>query len=377
MKMRLLIRGLNLERLICSAAEKGISLKDIRRSAMELRATCEEHQLPSLESLCQQGGWELVKRGRLGVGQWVEGLRKRWMLVVLLLLAVCAAMIATGYVWRIEVSGVPRYEQDVRDCLDAWGIRPGMRRASIDPAELRDRLEWRYPRIAWVDCGWRGMTLCIGLAEGTQTGEPATHLGAGDVVASRAGIIDSVVTLAGTAAVSPGEVVREGQVLIRGEERTADGEVRAVMARGEVHARVWDSAAVRMLLTETETVYTGRSHVTLNIASPWFDLLPEEQPEFICDRTVSITPLGGIGLPLWIRRTEYREVALSSRMRSAEDVRREGGEAAMRKLALGLGADDVFIDKWVDYSMIEDEILEAVAIGERRVNIARPSRHSD
>lgn len=53
------------------------------------------------------------------------------------------------------------------------------------------------------------------------------------MVAARDGIVDSIRTKAGTALVQPGDVVRKGQILIRGEERTGSG-VRAVSARGVV-----------------------------------------------------------------------------------------------------------------------------------------------
>ena len=55
----------------------------------------------------------------------------------------------------------------------------------------------------------------------------------------------------------------------------------------------------------------------------------------------------------------------------------EAGLAALRALARRVGYGEVFVDKWVDYCMIEDEILEASAVGERRIDIGQARERDD
>ena len=253
---------------------------------------------------------------------------------------------------------------------EALGITPPMRKSDVHPGQLRDLLEWRYPETAWVECGWRGMTLLIRVVDGVPAGTPLSETGAGDVVAARDGIVDSIRTKAGTALVQPGDVVRKGQILIRGEERTGSG-VRAVSARGVVMARVWDAAAVRMDLTELHTSYSGRTEESVSVVSPWFALWHEPESEFHqADVSRRTLPLGGFFLPLTCVWEKRYECEITKQNRANEEITAEASIAALRKLREIIGTNESLVDKWVNCSMIDHEVLLAVATGERLVDIA-------
>ncbi len=63
--------------------------------------------------------------------------------------------------------------------------------------------------------------------------------------------------------------------------------------------------------------------------------------------------------------------------RDLDQAKAEAGLAALRALGQKIGRNEVFVDKWVDYCMIEGEILEAVAMGERRIDIGRSEPRVD
>ena len=63
--------------------------------------------------------------------------------------------------------------------------------------------------------------------------------------------------------------------------------------------------------------------------------------------------------------------------RDLDQAKAEAGLAALRALGQKIGRNEVFVDKWVDYCMIEGEILEAVAMGERRIDIGRSEPRTD
>ena len=54
--------------------------------------------------------------------------------------------------------------------------------------------------------------------------------------------------------------------------------------------------------------------------------------------------------------------------RDVEEVKREAAEAALKKLKSELFPDEI-IDKWVDFSMIEDDKLAVTVTAERLADI--------
>ena len=375
---RFQVEGLNLERYLRAAADSGIPLKGARRFGRTLTGMAAEEHMAALEALAQQGGWLFTPLEAVGANCLWERLRRRWPLAALLALALAGVCVALQWVWTVEVLDAGSYAGDVRAYLAEVGVRPFAWKSSVDTAALRDALEWRYPKVAWVEVGWRGTALCVRLVEGTPKGDTVDWHGSRDVVASRDGVIVSVVPVAGTARCKPGDVVCKGQVLIAGEERDGAETVRPVSARGTVMARVWDSATVRVSLREKRTEYTGEKLLRQTVRSPWFDLWGMEESAFAqADIHAEELPLGGLFFPLWVRREECLEARVTTQMRDLDEAKAEAGLAALRALARRVGYGEVFVDKWVDYCMIEDEILEASAVGERRIDIGQARERGD
>ena len=362
--------GLNLERFMRLAGEQGVPMRRLRRFGRTVTGVAPEGLMPALAQLAAQGGWAFTPLEAVGWGRWRSRLRQRWPLCALVVLAFLCVAAALQWVWAVELVDVGSYAGDVRTFLEEQGIRPFIWKRKVDTAALRDALEWRYPRVAWVEVGWRGTALHIRLVEGTPKGDSVDWHGSRDVIASRDGVVTQVVVLAGTAKCKPGDTVRKGQVLIAGEERDGAETVRPVSARGPVTARVWDGARARVSLMETETVYTGAQAQRQVVTCPLFDLWREEPTGFAAaDRHAAVQPLGGLFLPMWVRRETYLETQVRQVRRDMAQAQAEAGLAALRLLAAKAGRGDVFVDKWVDYCMIEGEILEAAAYGERRMDI--------
>lgn len=371
------VEGLNLERFVRLAGEAGIALNSLKRHrGCILSGLAWESDIPALAGIAEQGGWRFAAGDRQGIGHAADVLRYRWFVAAACCLVLAGAFLCTQIMWRIEIIDGGVYEPDIRLALGELGIRTPMLRRGVDPGEIRDALEWRYPTIAWIECGWRGMTLTIRVVEGILP-HTSTAEGICDVVASRAGIVSSIVTRAGTPVVKPGELVKAGQVLIKGEERTAGGKLRPVAARGTVNARVWEAAAVETRLYGTQTKYTGDEHLVATIVCPWFSLWPMEDSAFETqDTSVRDTPLCTWGLPFTVHTEKRMEAEYSRVLLDEDQIRQEGARAAMQKLAERTGGEDSLVDKWINWSIIDDEILLSVAVGEMIVDVAEQFRPS-
>ena len=366
-----MVEGVNIGRFLRYAGEKGIRLQEIRRSAPKrLTASVQEADLPLVQTIALQGGWTFTTGERKGAGKAASAIRQRWLLAAMILMAGMAILTASRMMWRIDIIDGGAYEADIRAAVAEAGITVPMLRGRIDIGSLREQLEWRYPRIAWFECGWRGSTLVIRPVEGTLPRTDGAYDGACDVVASRDGIVAAIVTRAGTPVVQVGDIVRKGDVLIRGEERTTEGAVKPVAARGSVRARVWQGASVRMSSLETITTYTGKEEIVWTIRTPWFDLWPMAASSFEqYDTAVSEMAVGGIFLPMRLLILRRMEAEITTRQRSQTELEADAYAAARRKLCEKIGAEESLIDIWGNCSMIDTENIVSVAIGEMLVEI--------
>lgn len=367
------VEGLNLGRLVRLAGERGIRLTGLRRvSPKRMTALVKENELPALQDLAFAGGWRLTQGDRKGAGRIVQWAHGRWLLAAALCMGVIALVLCSQVVWRIDIEGGGPYQADIRGAVMELGIRTPMLRKQVDLGALRDALEWRYPRLAWVECGWRGTALVVRPVEGALPDEKRAEDAVMDVVAARDGVIQSIVTVSGTPVVQPGDVVREGEVLIRGEERTSEGAVKPVAARGSVTARVWIGASVRMATTERVTEYTGNEQQVWTLHTPWFDLWPTEECSYEqYDTSVSETALCGMFFPVKLRSERRMEAAISTRTRDREELEAEAYAAAVYKLKEKLSPEESLIDIWGNCSMIDAENIVSVAVGEILVEIGR------
>lgn len=365
------VEGLNIERFVRYAGEQGIQLTNIRRPGpRKLTAQIQEDLLPRIQDIAMQGGWKLTAGSRRGAGRAADWLYRRWLLAAAILIGGIALLAAAQVMWQVEIADAGAYEADIRTALTEFGVTVPMLRSQVDIGELRDALEWRYPRIAWFECGWRGSTLVIRPVEGVLPRTDGGNDGSCDVVAARDGIVQTIVTRAGTPVVEVGDIVRAGDVLIKGEERTSEGALRPVAARGSVIARVWEGASIRMPAYETVTVYTGNQETVWTIRTPWFDLWPMGESAYAqYDTAVSEMAFGGIFLPMVLHVETRLEAECTTRLRDMDDLEADAYEAAVRKLHEKVGDQESLIDIWGNCSMIDAENVLSVAIGEMLVEI--------
>lgn len=362
---RFTLEGLNLERFVNMASKEDIPLLALRRGGQR-QMVCEAYQadMPAIRALVEAKGWKITGQQPLGLAAAMAFLRRRWGIPLGALLALILTVTLYQFVWRVEIQGAGPYRGDIAAYLREEGYVPGMLKRNMDAAALTRKLNYRYPKVAWFNAYVQDMTLVVDATQGVPLPE-AKAPSPGDLMALRDGLVTSLQVHAGTAAVKVGQVVRKGQVLIYGRERGADESTHPVQARGLVTARCWAAHSVKMSLYEVQSTPTGRVSLGQQLCSPWLcypDSL-ESPPYLAYDTQLSLSPLVGCFLPVWVKQTAYYEVALEYRPRSEQQVRQEAAAAALQRLSDALQGNEI-VDKWVDYCMIEGGFLQATATAE-------------
>lgn len=370
--VRVRIAGLSAEKLLNAARAQGIRLRRVRRRKdRSLTAECPRAQEAALRALAEEKGFSLSPAEPVGLTRALACLAARPGLIAGAAAGMALLFFASGFVWQVRVENAGAYEGEVRAFLTEMGVYPGVRRARVDLNALREKLEWRLPRVQWVRAEWTGAALTVRLEEGVPPPDVETAGRPGDVVAAEDGLLLRLTVYAGTPAAKAGDFVRAGQTLIRGEERGENGETVAVKARGEAVARVWVAVKRRLPVWEWRSIPTGRVFRRQTFSTPFFSFSPDQMQEYLtADREKRIVRLCGAWLPVTAEKETVSEVFLEKAPRDAEAVKREGAEAAYLALRQALIADEI-VDKWINFSMIEGDTMTVTATAEVRRDIAR------
>ena len=257
------IEGFQIGKLLDAAARSGMLLKAIRvDSETAVRAEIAACDLKQLQKLAG-ARYRVTPQVRRGVVYQTRALLRRPMLVIGVLLAASMVIAESFFVAAVTIDGyraIP--ESALRDCLAASGVREGVYRPGIDWGQAEAALFETFPQIMWVRLVYDGRLVVLEVAEtGHQIirGEselaadeeklfipaPEPQNGYCNIVAARSGYIERIDPLWGDAMAEPGDYVKKGQILIRGqipiETTTFDENAPkeyCVRARGEVWARV-------------------------------------------------------------------------------------------------------------------------------------------
>lgn len=382
MKGDILIRieGLMLERLIQRAMNQGACFASLRyidertliveanpSSARVLLNLCEKFSIPA-RVINQRGKAALFHklRGRLtllaGIGACI---------------ALCTIFFSR--IWLIDIAftgeEASRGDQAVfQNALAEMDIHPGTSR-NLDTSLLSQTLEAMADGYSFVGVRIQGVRLLIEASPEVPAPEVYDVEDARDLYALQDGIVVSVNVQSGEACVKPGDTIRRGQLLIRGEERVTQEETRNIGALGEVIIRTWYTGEAEAALYESQIQYTGRSASASQLHLMGFSL-PLTEGENYETQTVETEylPVGGLFLPLEIVRETRRETLETQVERDREQLAGQLATLSMADAAATLNmegpSDYEIAQSWINFDQPDSRTLRASAVYEIYTNTA-------
>ena len=187
-----------------------------------------------------------------------ERLRGRWGLAVGAALCVGIVWLSTTVVWEIDVTGNRRLsDADIQEILAGSGFSVGTRFGSIDFDVLQNEILLGTDAISWIAINMQGSVAHVEVRERLAGRMEADGSRAANVVAAENGQILEISVTGGQAAVSPGDIVRAGELLIGGVISVGEDGVRFERAAGRVLAQVQREICVEIPARQSVRRYTG------------------------------------------------------------------------------------------------------------------------
>lgn len=220
-----------------------------------------------VKKITQDSGIKIKITRRNGFAFFVSRLKTRIIFVFGFILFWGIIYYLSTYIFTIDIRTdgfVAPFE--IREELNSYGIRAGIRRNSIDVYDIEKRLIKDNDNIMWVNVRVAGSTMNVSAIHRQAPPEIKNEENPCDMIAKRDGQIERIFASKGTAQVKQGDKVKAGQVLIKGIQGK-EGTTSEVHAEGNVIAKTFYESSEEYPKTEVNKTRTGKkvSNIFLNV----------------------------------------------------------------------------------------------------------------
>ena len=186
--------------------------------------------------ICKKNGIDVQELGRGGIPHLIWKNRKRFGFLIGAIIAISLMIISDDYIWDVRVIGNEHVTYtEVVNALAEYGIKVGEKINSIDVDRTESLVLLNSDKISWITINIEGTLANVQIRE-TYDSPTKQKTRPANVVASRDGVIDHLEIYSGSAAVSEGEAVRKGDLLISGIRDSKTDGFGITRSSGKVYA---------------------------------------------------------------------------------------------------------------------------------------------
>ncbi|NLZ48415.1 MAG: sporulation protein YqfD [Clostridiales bacterium] len=212
-----------------------------------------------IKELCSKTDARVTVLGRKGVLFYLLLVKRHLSLIGGCVFFVAVMLFLSTFIWSIEIESdkyLSPYE--IRQKLYSYGIKPGILKSKIDVKALEDKMLKDSDNIMYFRARIEGATLKIAVGERVEPPQIEEAKESGDIVAAMDGQVIEIFSTAGTPVVEPGDIVKKGQVLIKGEQGK-EGATYPVHAEGKVIAKTFHEYEKEMQISGQRSEPTGNT----------------------------------------------------------------------------------------------------------------------
>ena len=303
------VKGYGTLRLVERCRKEGLRPLLVAPGEEEFRLTIWYWQKKKFPRLTQQAGVEWQELEQKGLPALLAGYRRRYGLWLGILLSAAFLAYTQCFVWEIHLdTSDPDQQELVWEYLEEAGIGLGTPWSQVDTQGVAQQLYFANRNTSFAALNRNGCSLEVIFHTSPQTTLPQQRYQ--NMVAAKDGLVLRVEALSGTAAVEPGQTVRQGQVVISGVGDTDGGDVWFSSAQGMVYAQTVTQKTFSFSLTQQEVlpnapVWQGRVLHFFHLSLP---LQLSSQPMGETQSQTRYLTLFGTQLPIGIEEIQVQPV---------------------------------------------------------------------
>lgn len=233
---------------------KNISRLDISTMIMEINI----REYDKIKEICKKTNTRIRITGRKGMFFYLYRIKRHASLAAGILVFMAAIYYLSTFMWSVDIT-TDKYMSpyEVRQKIYGYGIKPGIPKSKINVRLLEDKMMKDNSNLMYVKVRIEGSALKVNVVERKEPPDIIEDNEPCDVVAKADGEVLKIFSTAGTPVVKTGDIVKKGQVLIKGEQGK-EGSVYPVHAKGQVLAKTFYEYEREMQMKGTKYEKTGR-----------------------------------------------------------------------------------------------------------------------
>lgn len=211
------IRGTSPERFINLCRHHRIFIWDLMKIEEDYQFYITIKNFKKLRPIVRKTGMVPKITAKHGLPFYIYRNRKRKGFFIGVIICSILVYIMSLHIWDISVMGGSKYTPEALiKFLDNNDIYTGIKKRKVDCQWIEDIIRLEYNDIGWVSAEIRGTRLIIKITETNMPKPAGVTIAPSHIVASKDGIIQSIITRSGTPLVKKGDVVKKGDMLVSG-----------------------------------------------------------------------------------------------------------------------------------------------------------------
>lgn len=254
------------EKILNYLWNNNVNIKNVKRNnAFSLTLEILVSDYHHLEDGVRRVKGKMKVLDRKGINFFYIKLNSRKLLIAGIAIFFFILYYCSSFIWSVDIT-TDKYlaPLEVRNILKGYGIMVGSKKDAIDVLKVEENLVTDIDEIMWVKVRIEGSRLTVEIVERQEPPQVKEKEYTGDLVAKKSGVINRIYTTAGTPVKTPGTVVDEGDLIVKGQEGK-EGREFSVKAEGRIYATTFYEEITQVPVFTREKIRTGNKQVRYGI----------------------------------------------------------------------------------------------------------------
>lgn len=362
------VEGYFIERFINMCRNKNILLWNIKRkNSSFIICKIGIKEFKKIRDIARKTKCKITITSKKGIPFIFEKYKKRKIFLLMMCIISGLLFVLSQFVWNIEVkiTGDTLNEDEIINSLNENGLYIGEKKSSIDVKEIINNVRLKREDISWIGIEIKGTNAIVEVVEAEEKPEVVDENDYCSIVSDKPGKILKVIANNGTAMVKPGDIVKEGSLLIAGWIEGKYTGTRFVRADGKIDALVWYTETGSVKLNEKKIEKTGNTEkkYALNINNFRINLYKklsnfEKYDTIYTAKKIKI--FSNFYIPVELIECNNFEIKEENVNYSEEEAKAEAKRRAEEKLNDKVKDKENIRNVTVNYTVEEDEVKAEV-----------------